>query len=70
MECWNERPRPRHHHPCRAQSGGLLIADHFEPELPRDPVTTVKRLIEVLEHDELAASIKRLENGYRLRVVK
>jgi hypothetical protein len=49
---------------------GLLIADHFEPELPRDPVTTVKRLIEVLEHDELAASIKRLENGYRLRVVK
>jgi hypothetical protein len=48
----------------------FIIADHFEPQLPRDPVTTVKRLIEVLEHNELAASIKRLEKGYGLRVVK
>ena len=48
----------------------FIIADHFEPELPRDPVTTVKRLIEVLEHDELAESIKRWKRGYGLRVVK
>ena len=48
----------------------FIIADHFEPELPRDPVTTVRRLIEVLEQEELAASIKRLEKGYGLRVVK
>jgi hypothetical protein len=48
----------------------FIIADHFEPELPKDPVTTVKRLIEVLEHEELMASIKRLEKGYGLRVVK
>jgi hypothetical protein len=48
----------------------FIIADHFEPEIPRDPVTTVKRLIEVLEHEELVASIKRLDKGYGLRVVK
>jgi hypothetical protein len=48
----------------------FIIADHFEPEPPRDPVTTVKRLIKVLEHDELAAAIKRRERRSGLRVVK
>jgi hypothetical protein len=48
----------------------FIIADHFEPDLPRNPVATVNRLIEVLENEELVASVKRLETGYRLRVVK
>jgi hypothetical protein len=48
----------------------FIIADHFEPERPGDPVMTVKRVIEVLEHEDLVASIKRLEKGHFLRVVK
>jgi hypothetical protein len=47
----------------------LIIADHFEPGLPRDPVATIKRLIEVLDNHELATAIKRTERGYGLRVV-
>jgi hypothetical protein len=39
----------------------LIIADHFEPGLPRDPLATVKRLIEVLDSQELAAAIRRTE---------
>jgi hypothetical protein len=47
----------------------FIIADHFEPGLPRDPVATIKRLIEVLDSQELAAAIKRMERGHGLRVV-
>jgi hypothetical protein len=48
----------------------LIIADHFEPGLPRDPLATIKRLIEVLDGQELAAAIKRTERGHGLKVVK
>jgi hypothetical protein len=48
----------------------LIVTDHFEPGLPRDPLATVKRLIEVLDNHELAAAIGRLERGHGLRVVK
>jgi hypothetical protein len=48
----------------------IIIADHFEPGLPRDPLATIKRLIEVLDDPELAAAIKRTERSNGLRVVK
>ncbi len=48
----------------------LIIGDYIEPGHPRDPVATVNRLIEVLDNQELAAAIKRMEKGYGLKVVK
>jgi hypothetical protein len=48
----------------------MIVGDHFEPGLPRDPVATVKRMIEVLDSQELAEAIMRLEKGAWLRVVK
>jgi hypothetical protein len=48
----------------------LIIADHLEHGLPRDPLATIKRLIEVLDNPELAAAIKRTERGHGLKVVK
>jgi hypothetical protein len=48
----------------------LIIADHFEAGLPRDPLATIKRLIEVLNNQELAAAISRTERARGLRVVQ
>jgi hypothetical protein len=48
----------------------LVIADHFEPGLPRDPLATIKRLLEVLNDQELAAAIGRTERGYGLKAVQ
>jgi hypothetical protein len=48
----------------------LIISDYLKPGLPRDPVATIKRLIEVLEDQELAAAIMRLEKGVGPRVVR
>jgi hypothetical protein len=48
----------------------FIIADHFEPGLPRDPTATIKKLIEVLDSQELAAAIPRMEKEVWLRVVK
>jgi hypothetical protein len=48
----------------------MIIGDYLEPRLPRDPLATINRLIGVLESQELAAAIKRVEKGYGLKVVK
>jgi hypothetical protein len=48
----------------------LIIGDYLEPGLPRDPLATIKRLIEVLDSPELAAAIRRTDRGHGLRVVK
>jgi hypothetical protein len=48
----------------------LIIGGHLEPGLPRDPLATIKRLIEVLDSQELAAAITRMEKGHGLSVVK
>jgi hypothetical protein len=48
----------------------FIIADHFEPGLARDPTATIKKLIEVLDSQELAAAITRMEKEVWLRVVK
>jgi hypothetical protein len=48
----------------------FIIADHFEPGIPRDPMATVKRLIEMLNNPELEAAVTKLERGDGLSVVK
>jgi hypothetical protein len=48
----------------------FVIADHFEPGFPRDPMATIRRLIDVLDNPELQAAITRRERGHGLRVVK
>jgi hypothetical protein len=48
----------------------FVIADHLEPGLPRDPLATVKRLIEVLDGQDLVTAINRAEQGSGLKVVK
>jgi hypothetical protein len=47
----------------------LIIADYLEPG-PKDPVATINRLTEVLDNQELAAAIERMEKGHGLKVVK
>jgi hypothetical protein len=49
---------------------GLIIGDYLQPGRPRDPVATIKRLIEVLEDRELSGAIKRLKKGLWLRAVE
>jgi hypothetical protein len=41
----------------------LIVSDHLEPGLLRDPVATVKKLIEMLDTPELTAAITRLEKA-------
>ena len=48
----------------------FVIADHLEPGLPRDPLATVKRLIKVLDGQDLVTAINRAEQGSGLKVVK
>jgi hypothetical protein len=48
----------------------FVIADHLEPGLPRDPLATVKKLIEVLDGQDLVTAINRAEQGSGLKVVK
>ena len=50
-------------------AAALIIGDYLEPG-PKDPVATINRLIEVLDNQELAAAIERMEKGYGLKVVK
>jgi hypothetical protein len=48
----------------------LIVGDYLEPGHSRDPVATINRLMEVLDDQNLAAAIKRMEKGYGLKVVK
>ena len=47
----------------------LIIGDYLEPGR-KDPIATINRLIEVLDNQELAAAIERMEKSYGLKVVK
>jgi hypothetical protein len=51
------------------REAALIIGDYLEPGYPRDPMATIKRLIEVLEDQELAGAIKRLEEKPSLKIV-
>jgi hypothetical protein len=48
---------------------GWVIAEYLEPG-PRDAEKTINKLIAILDRQDLAAAIDRLENAHGLRVVK
>ena len=51
------------------REAGRIIGEYIEPG-PRDAEKTLTRLIGVLETQDLARAIERIERGHRLRVVK
>lgn len=46
-----------------------IIADHLEQNTA-DPADTIAQLVAVLDTQELADAMTRLERGYGLRVIK
>jgi hypothetical protein len=48
---------------------GEIIGEYLEPG-PRDAEQTLSRLIAVLDNQDLARALDRLEKGHGLRVVK
>jgi hypothetical protein len=48
---------------------GRVIAEYLEPG-PRDADKTIQQLISIIERQDLAASMRRLEVGHGLRLVK
>jgi hypothetical protein len=51
------------------RAASRIIGEHLEPG-PRDAEQTLGRLIAVLDTQELAGAIDRLEKSHGLRVVK
>ena len=51
------------------RDGGQIISEYIEPG-PRDGEQTLSRLIAVLDSQDLARAIERLEKGHGLQVVK
>lgn len=52
------------------ERAGVIIAEHIEPGHAQDPEQTVNRLIAVLDTQNVAGAIERLNAGFGLRVVK
>jgi hypothetical protein len=48
---------------------GRIIAEYLEPG-PHDADKTIQHLISILDRQDLAAAMTRLENAHGLRVVK
>jgi hypothetical protein len=48
---------------------GLIVAEHLELGM-RDADEVITQLVEVLDTQEMADAMNRLDRGYRLRVVK
>jgi hypothetical protein len=51
------------------RDAGRVVAEYLEPG-PRDADNTIQQLISILDREDLAAAMKRLENGLNLRPVK
>jgi hypothetical protein len=51
------------------REAGQILCEYLEPG-PRDADETITQLLAVLDTQELALAIERLEKGYGLRVVK
>jgi hypothetical protein len=51
------------------REAGRIIAEYLEPGGP-DAEETLSWLIAVLDNDDLARAVERLEKGHGLRVVK
>jgi hypothetical protein len=53
----------------RCVKSGLIVAEHLESGTS-DADETITQLIAVLDTEELAAAMNRVERGYGLRVMK
>jgi hypothetical protein len=51
------------------REAGHIIADHLEAGGP-SALLTLSRLIAILDNEDLARAVERLEKGHGLRVVK
>jgi hypothetical protein len=51
------------------RAAGRIVAEYLGPE-GRNADETISRLIALLDTDDLARAVKRLENGHGLRVVQ
>ena len=47
-----------------------ILAEHIEPASLRNPETTINMLLFLLYRREVVAAVRRLRDGYGLRVVK
>jgi hypothetical protein len=47
-----------------------ILAEHIEPASHRNPETTINMLLFLLDRREVVAAVRRLRDGYGLRVVK
>jgi hypothetical protein len=52
------------------ERAGVIIAEHIEPGRARDAEQTINRLMAVLDTQEVALAMERLNEGFGLRVVK
>jgi hypothetical protein len=47
-----------------------ILAEHIEPGSHRNPETIITMLLCLLDRREVVAAVRRLRDGYGLRVVK
>jgi hypothetical protein len=52
------------------RTAGRIIAEYLEPGLRPTAEETLSRLVAVLDTQELAAALERMEKGFGLKVVK
>jgi hypothetical protein len=52
------------------RKAGRIIAGYLDPKNPAGPMTSLHALIDVLDTQELAAALDRMEKGFGLKVVK
>ena len=52
------------------RTAGRILAEYLEPGHRPDAVETLSRLVAVLDTQELAAALSRMERGFVLKVVR
>jgi hypothetical protein len=52
------------------REAGQVVAEYLEPGRPRDADKTIQELISILERQDLAAAMERLDHAHGLRIVK
>ena len=52
------------------RKAGRVIAEYLEPGHRPDAIETLTRLVAILDTQELAAAVDRMEKGFGLKVVK
>jgi hypothetical protein len=52
------------------RQAGQIIGEYLDPKDQTGPLVALHKLIEVLDTQELAAALDRMEKGFGLKVVK